>query len=41
MAKLITSIDYDTAVNNELANTAMDLQMKIDLDGHVSFKNKS
>ena len=41
MTKLSTSIDYDTAINNGLANTAMDLQMKIDLDGHGSFKNKS
>ena len=40
LAKLITSIDYDTAINNRVADTAMELQPIIDLDGHVSVKKK-
>ena len=38
LAELITSNDYDTPTNNEIANTAIELPTIIDLDGHVSFK---
>ena len=40
LAKLITSIDYDTAIDNEVSNTTMELQKIIDLDGHVLVKEK-
>ena len=41
LAELITSIDHDTSINNEAANTAIEIQKIIDLDGHGSIKNKS
>ena len=40
LAKLITSIDYDTAINNEVPSTTMELQKILDCDGHVLVKEE-